>query len=199
MTAGTFMAIDAFLGTAPGMTGRQPDPLEALYSDLLETERRADRKPPSRRELAELRARVDEALSSNDRGRRPDRVSIQPDSFRVGSPDGPKRSPRPLKRHVDEWLADGGWTAGKDGAGSVALAEEDTQQARDHLTYRWRQEIADRGWTGRWLKHMYRPEPDGLGGTQTRMYWWRLPGKGPEVPPDPPSGPVTAEGDTDHG
>jgi hypothetical protein len=186
MSTGAFVAIDAFFGSAPGLSGRRPDRLEGLYGDLLEAEVKADRRPVGRRELADLRARVNEALQSTDRGRRR-RVSIRDDSFRVGSPDGVKRPPQPLRRHVDEWLADGGWTAGKTGAGSVALAEDDGDLVREHVRNRWREELRRRGWRGRWFHREWRVEPDGRGGVEVRMYWWRLPGPdhGPDVPPEP--------------
>jgi len=115
-------------------------------------------------------------------------VTMDPSSFRLGPPGRISRAPaltRPLRKAVDAWLAAGGWQARRDGAASLALVGEDSQEARNRVRDQWRYEMRCRGWEGagdRWITRRWREESDG----STRMYWWTTE-RAPDLPPPPPA------------
>jgi hypothetical protein len=121
-----------------------------------------------------------DALSSPDREVRT-MMSVDPGSFRMGPPGSRRRvERRPLRLLVDDWLAAGGWYGGVDTAGSVALAEPDSDAARKSLRYRWRAEVLARGWRPRWFRaEIHDDDADG----EVRMYWRTMPQHVPAGPP----------------
>lgn len=126
------------------------------------------------------------SLSSRDHG--DDTVTMDPASFRMGPPAGRRvrndaQGGRPLRGAVDAWLRSGGWGMGKEGAGSLALAGPDSEEARARIVSQWRWEMQCRGWEGgdkRWVFRRWHTESDG----SVRMYWWTT-DKAPATPPPP--------------
>lgn len=103
-------------------------------------------------------------------------MSVDSGSRRHGPPPEGSRhrrlkpTERPLRQPVDEWLARGGWAAGWEGAGSVAL---DPDLSRERVHNMWMYEKRARGWTSADVASRIVTTPDG----ERRFYWW-TPGGG---------------------
>lgn len=128
-------------------------------------------------------------VTSGDREPDEHVVRTDPESFQVGPPPGGgSRRPasyaggRPLRHHVDAWLAAGGWAGRRARAGSIALDEPDTKDARRKVDDQWRYEVRCRGWEGtRWIYRKWVTDSAGV----TRVYWWTR-DTAPAVPPPEP-------------
>ncbi|WP_239404519.1 hypothetical protein [Frankia sp. Cj3] len=110
-------------------------------------------------------------------------MTLDPGSYSVGPPSEHVRPPssrrgmrqrrqrRLMESYVDSWLQDGGWRGGRESAGSLALNEADTPEARQLVRGRWRQELIARGWTSQMVTSRWRVEERGRH-LETRFYWW---------------------------